>query len=215
MAYLVKEIFYSLQGEGVQSGRPAVFVRFSGCNLWSGNESDRERARCRICDTDFVGTDGIGGGRFEGARDLAVSAASHLPVSTTRTYKYRSLVILTGGEPALQADGALINELHNQNFEVAIETNGTVPVPQDIDWVTVSPKAGNDIIVRAGEELKLLYPQAGVDPSSFEGLDFKHFVLQPVYGPYVQQNTHSALTYCLEHPRWRLGLQLHKMLGIK
>ncbi len=214
MAYLVKEIFYSLQGEGVKAGRPAVFVRFSGCNLWSGLEEDRERTPCPLCDTDFVGTDGRNGGRFESARDLAGTVAALFPSSIPgRTY--RPFVVLTGGEPALQIDNALIKELRGRDWEIAIETNGTLPIPQGIDWVTVSPKAGTKIVIHAGDELKLLYPQQGVDPDAFEGLDFRHFILQPVHGPSIQQNTRLALAWCLAHPKWRLGLQMHKILGIK
>lgn len=213
MAYFVKEIFYSLQGEGVHAGRPAVFIRFSGCNLWSGKESERESAICRLCDTDFVGTDGGGGGRYEDAFDLASAAAGFFP--ETETGGSRPFVVLTGGEPALQVDNALIEELQRLRIEIAIETNGTVPIPERIDWVTVSPKAGTTLVLSAGDELKLLYPQAGIDPFSFETLDFRNFVLQPVYGPAVYENVRLATTYCLEHPRWRLGLQLHRVLGIK
>lgn len=213
MAYLVKEIFYSLQGEGVQSGRPAAFVRFSGCNLWSGREEDRERSPCPLCDTDFVGTDGPNGGTYESARDLAAAIRAQLPASGQGTY--RPYVILTGGEPSLQVDEALVEALHELDWEIAIETNGTLPVTAGIDWVTVSPKAGTNIVVRAGNELKLLFPQVSIDPLSFEGLRFNHFILQPVHGPNANENTYLALAWCLAHPRWRLGLQMHKILGIK
>lgn len=213
MAYLVKEIFYSLQGEGVQAGRPAVFVRFSGCNLWSGREEDRHKTFCPLCDTDFVGTSGPGGGTYENTRDLAAAIHAHLPSSGQGMY--RPYVILTGGEPALQVDDALIEALHERDWEIAIETNGTLPVPPGIDWITVSPKAGTKIAIRTGSELKLLFPQGSIDPASFEGLHFHHFILQPVHGPATRENTLSALEYCLAHPKWRLGLQMHKILGIK
>ena len=213
MAYLIKEIFYSLQGEGVNTGRPAVFVRFSGCNLWSGRQEDRGNIPCPFCDTDFVGTDGQNGGVYESTRELANAIGGHLSASGQGAY--RPYVILTGGEPALQVDEALIEALHDRGWEIAIETNGTLPLPAGIDWVTVSPKAGTELVIRAGSELKLLFPLRGADPVSFEGLGFRHFVLQPVDDPSLEENTRLALAWCLAHPGWRLGLQTHKILKIR
>ena len=213
MAYIVKEIFYTLQGEGVQTGRPAVFCRFSGCNLWSGRQEDRSRANCRFCDTDFVGTDGPGGGVFDDAQKLAQSIAETFPQDTSPGI--RPLVVLTGGEPALQVDNDLIEALHERDFEIAIETNGTLPLPEGIDWITVSPKANTEIIIQSGNELKLVYPQEGISPELFENLHFQHFLLQPQDGPDVKENTRRAVEYCLAHPRWRLSLQTHKILGIR
>ncbi len=211
MSYAVKEIFYTLQGEGAQTGRAAVFCRFAGCNLWSGRESDRASAICRFCDTDFLGVNGAGGGRFEMAEDLAeaISATwpSHQPDGTR-------FVVCTGGEPLLQLDRALIDALHLRGFEIAVETNGTLEAPAEIDWVCVSPKAGARLVQKSGSELKLVFPQVGALPPEFEGLAFKHFFLQPMDGPQREANTQLALQYCLEHPRWRLSLQTHKMLGI-
>jgi 7-carboxy-7-deazaguanine synthase len=197
MSYAVKEIFYTLQGEGANTGRPAVFCRFAGCNLWSGHEPDRATAACRFCDTDFVGVDGPGGGRF-GASSEAASR----------------FVVCTGGEPLLQLDAPLIESLHAEGFTIAIETNGTQPGLDGIDWVCVSPKAGAGLVLRQGNELKLIYPQAGIDPESLQGLPFTHFFLQPMDGPDRLRNTQLAVQYCLEHPRWRLSLQTHKLLGI-
>jgi 7-carboxy-7-deazaguanine synthase len=213
MAYSVKEIFYTLQGEGIQTGRTAVFCRFSGCNLWSGRQQDRSRANCRFCDTDFVGTNGPGGGVFDDAEKLAQSIVETFPQDTT--LKTRPLVVLTGGEPALQTDRDLISVLHERGFEIAIETNGTLPIPNDIDWITVSPKANTEIVIQSGNELKLVYPQEGTSPEFFEDLHFQHFLLQPQDGPGVKENTRRAIEYCLVHPRWRLSLQTHKILGIR
>jgi 7-carboxy-7-deazaguanine synthase (Cx14CxxC type) len=210
--YAVKELYYTLQGEGANVGRAAVFLRFAGCNLWSGREEDRAGAVCQFCDTDFVGTDGPGGGRFESARDLAVAAANRWPGAYSSLA--RPLVVCTGGEPLLQLDGELTAALHETGFEVAIETNGTRTVPPGVDWVCVSPKAGADLVVRSGDEIKLVYPQPGAEPGRFERLDFRHFFLQPMDGPRREENTRLAVRYCLEHPQWRLSLQTHKYLGI-
>jgi len=211
MKYAVKELFYTLQGEGANAGRPAVFCRFAGCNLWSGREMDRAAAICRFCDTNFLGTNGLGGGQFCSAALLATAVAGAWP---TNGAKGRRLVVCTGGEPLLQLDRDLVNALHDVGFEIAIETNGTLPPPAGIDWICVSPKAGTDLVLRAGDELKLVFPQAGADPTRFEDLDFQHFFIQPMDGPEREANTQRALRYCLEHPRWRLSLQLHKMIGI-
>ncbi len=209
MSYKVKEIFYSLQGEGAHSGRPAVFCRFAGCNLWSGREDHRQTAVCSFCDTDFVGTDGEGGGAFSSAEDLAESLCRSWAGQGT------PFVVCTGGEPLLQLDAGLISALHRLNAEIAVETNGTLlPVP-GIDWITVSPKAGAPFLLTAGDELKLVYPQAGLDPEQYARLSFRFFYLQPMDGPERQENTRRALRYCLEHPRWRLSLQTHKILGIR
>jgi 7-carboxy-7-deazaguanine synthase len=210
MAYAVKEIFYTLQGEGAHTGRPAVFCRFAGCNLWTGREADRASAVCRFCDTDFVGTDGPGGGKFPGADSLASAVAAAWPPGEAG----RRFVVCTGGEPLLQLDSALLDAFHAEDFEVAVETNGTVEPPPGIDWLCVSPKAEAPLLVRRGDELKLVYPQDGADPSGFEALEFDQFFLQPMDGPAREANTAAALRYCLEHPRWRLSLQTHKLLGI-
>jgi len=210
MSYTVKEIFYTLQGEGANTGRPAVFCRFAGCNLWTGREADREAAVCRFCDTDFVGTDGPGGGKFPDADSLARAVATAWPPGGAG----RRFVVCTGGEPLLQLDRALLDALHAADFEVAVETNGTVEPPPGIDWLCVSPKAEAPLVVRGGNELKLVYPQVGADPSRFEGLEFGQFFLQPMDGPAREANTAAALRYCLDHPRWRLSLQTHKLLGI-
>jgi 7-carboxy-7-deazaguanine synthase (Cx14CxxC type) len=212
MSYAVKEIFYTLQGEGANTGRPAVFCRFAGCNLWSGREEDRATATCQFCDTDFVGMDGPGGGRFSSARELARSVRNTWPA--THAPGVHPLVVCTGGEPLLQLDRALVNCFHAEGFEVAIETNGTKLPPQGIDWICMSPKAGADFLLRTGDELKLIFPQAGIDPKQFEDLAFRHFFLQPMDGPARERNTQLAVQYCLEHPRWRLSLQTHKFLGI-
>ena len=212
MSYAVKEIFYTLQGEGANSGRPAVFCRFSGCNLWSGRESDRAEAVCRFCDTDFVGTDGLAGGRFAGAADLARAVAAAWPPDGGREPRF---VVCTGGEPLLQLDDALLAALHAEGFQVAVETNGTLAPPAGIDWLTVSPKAGAPLVADRGDELKLVYPQEGVDPEQYLALGFSRFFLQPMDGPAVEANTAAALRYCLAHPRWRLSLQTHKLLGIR
>ncbi len=210
MRYRIKELFYSLQGEGCQAGRPAVFCRFTGCNLWSGREEDRARAVCRICDTDFVGTDGSGGGIFRSAGELAERARLLWPAAPGS----RPFIVCTGGEPLLQLDAPLVAALHDAGFEVGIETNGTLRPPAGVDWVCVSPKAGTDLVARNGNELKLLYPQEGIDPADYLGLDFENFSLQPVDGPGRELSTQRALNYCLAHPRWRLSLQMHKILHI-
>jgi len=211
MRYAVKEIFYTLQGEGANVGRPAVFCRFASCNLWSGREEDRAAAVCSFCDTDFLGTDGPGGGRFETARDLARAIANRWPAAAPQA---RPFVVLTGGEPLLQLDAGSIAALHEAGFEIAIETNGTCPAPPGLDWVCVSPKAGTTLVLQRGDELKLIYPQPGADPTLYEQLAFRHFFLQPMDGPERERNTRLALAYCLAHPRWRLSLQTHKYLGI-
>jgi 7-carboxy-7-deazaguanine synthase len=210
MSYIVKEIYYTLQGEGAQTGRPAVFCRFAGCNLWSGREADRATAVCGFCDTEFVGTDGPGGGRFASADELAVAVAAAWPDNGGG----RRLVVCTGGEPLLQLDGAVIDALHAREFEVAVETNGTQAAPTGLDWICVSPKAGAELRLRSGDELKLVFPQEGAEPDRFEQLGFRHFFLQPMDGPERAANTEAALRYCLAHPRWRLSLQTHKLLGI-
>ncbi len=248
MTYTVKEIYYTLQGEGAQSGRAAVFCRFAGCNLWSGREEDRTAAVCRFCDTDFVGADGPGGGKFEDAAVLAEAVArgwragqggeppgtlceregtreprdgsrvgSRPAVATRRrtaAAAVRPLVVCTGGEPLLQLDDALVDVFHARGFEVAVETNGTRPAPAGLDWVCVSPKAGAPLVLTAGDELKLVYPQPDAPPEAFEDLAFRHFFLQPMDGPERERNTALAARYCLAHPRWRLSLQTHKLIGI-
>jgi 7-carboxy-7-deazaguanine synthase len=210
VSYTVKEIFYTLQGEGANAGRAAVFCRFSGCNLWSGREEDRSRAVCQLCDTDFVGT-GPDGGRFATPEDLADSIA--------RAWRGDSdeprLVVCTGGEPLLQLDEPLIDSLHERGFTVAIETNGTRPAPATIDWICVSPKAGAELVQRSGNELKLIYPQTGACPEEFESLTFEHFFLQPMDGPRGDENTRLAIEYCMSYPRWRLSVQTHKILGLR
>jgi len=211
MTYSVKEMFYTLQGEGAQAGRPAVFCRFSGCNLWTGREEDRAQAVCRFCDTDFVGTDGDGGGKFDHAERLAQSIAALWPDGA----KQHRFVVLTGGEPLLQVDEALLAALHAHEFMVAVETNGTVEPPPGIDWLCLSPKAGSTLRVTRGQELKLVYPQAGLEPRQFEPLDFQHFYLQPMDGPTVTDNTRAAVAYCQANPRWHLSLQTHKLIGIR
>lgn len=212
MSYSVKEIFYTLQGEGAQTGRPAVFLRFAGCNLWSGREADRATAICRFCDTDFVGQGGPGGGRFSRPEQLARAVAGYWPAAAEPSA--RPLVVCTGGEPLLQLDLPLVDALHAAGFAIAIETNGTLPVPQGVDWVCVSPKAGAPLVVTSGDELKLVYPQEGAEPERYRGLAFTHFFLQPMDGPRRAEHTAAALRYCLEHPEWRLSLQTHKLLGI-
>ena len=211
MTYSVKEIFYTLQGEGAQSGRAAVFCRFAGCNLWTGREEDRANAVCKFCDTDFVGTDGTGGGKFETAHELALAIAQHWPTQVTG----QRFVVLTGGEPLLQVDAALTAALHAQGFFIAVETNGTQAAPAGLDWVCVSPKADAPLAITAGSELKLVYPQVDVDPARFEHLAFSHFYLQPMDGPDRARNTELAIAYCQAHPQWRLGVQSHKMIGIR
>lgn len=212
MSYAVKEIFYTLQGEGANTGRPAVFCRFTGCNLWSGREEDRAVAVCQFCDTDFVGTDGEGGGRFHTARDLAAAVAGKW--LSPPDPRVRPLVVCTGGEPLLQLDGDTVAAFHDAGFEVAVETNGTKSAPEGIDWVCVSPKAGAELILRRGHELKLVFPQPGAEPELYEHLAFDNFYLQPMDGESREENTRLAVRYCLEHPRWRLSLQTHKLLGI-
>ncbi len=212
MSYAVKEIFYTLQGEGANAGRPAVFCRFSGCNLWSGREADRASAICRFCDTDFVGTDGPGGGRFATAQDLARAVASRWPAEGGD--RVRRLAVCTGGEPLLQMDRELLDGLHFLGFEVAVETNGTHPAPEGIDWICVSPKAGAPLVQTRGTELKVVFPQEGLSPERFQNLDFTHFFIQPMDGPNVQENTKLAVRYCLDHPQWGLSLQTHKLLRI-
>jgi 7-carboxy-7-deazaguanine synthase len=209
VSYAVKEIFLTLQGEGGQAGRPAVFCRFAGCNLWSGREEDRADAVCTFCDTDFVGMDGPGGGRFATADELADAVER-----AWRGGANDRLVVLTGGEPLLQVDEPLIAALHARGFDVAVETNGTIAAPVNLDWICVSPKADAALVQTRGQELKLVYPQPGVDPARFEGLDFERFLLQPMDGPERIANTEAAIAYCLAHPRWRLSVQTHKYLGI-
>lgn len=211
MSYAVKEIFYTLQGEGAQTGRPAVFCRFAGCNLWSGREIDRSTAACQFCDTDFVGTDGLGGGKFESAAELAGAIEQKWPRGASSAKRF---VVCTGGEPLLQLDARLIEALHLRDFEIAVETNGTLPAPVGLDWLCVSPKAGAELVLRNGDELKFVYPQPGAEPGDFESLSFGHFYLQPMDGPGRTINTDLAVRYCLDHPVWRLSLQTHKFLGI-
>jgi 7-carboxy-7-deazaguanine synthase len=208
--YSIKEIFYTLQGEGAQTGRPAVFCRFAGCNLWSGREIDRTAAICQFCDTDFVGVDGPGGKRFSSADSVADAVADRWP----HQWDGHRFVVCTGGEPLLQLDHALVAALHERGFQVAIETNGTIAVPSGVDWICVSPKARAELIVRGGDELKLVYPQVSAKPEQYRSLAFQHFFLQPMDGPERQANTRLALEYCLAHPQWKLSLQTHKQLGI-
>lgn len=220
MTYIVKEIFYTLQGEGANAGRPAVFCRFAGCNLWSGREEDRTTAVCQFCDTDFVGTDGIRGGKYLNAEALATRVAATWPFPsagcTTPSDRFREhpLVVCTGGEPLLQLDAPLVTALHGYGFEIAIETNGTQLPPVGIDWICLSPKAGADLVLQQGNELKLVFPQPGAAPEQFVDLDFQYFFLQPMDGPQGARNTRLAVQYCLTHPQWRLSLQTHKLLGI-
>ena len=209
--YSVKEIYYTLQGEGAQAGRPAVFCRFAGCNLWSGREEDRADATCKFCDTDFVDTDGTDGGTFAAAEELARACRAVWKGNSGTPH----FVVLTGGEPMLQVDEPLIDALHAAGFEIAIETNGTLPVPRSIDWICVSPKEGAKLVQRRGDELKLVYPQAELGPEAFGDLDFGHFLLQPMDGPALEANTLSAIEYCLVHPKWRLSVQTHKLLGLR
>jgi 7-carboxy-7-deazaguanine synthase (Cx14CxxC type) len=212
MNYTVKEIYYTLQGEGANVGRAAVFLRFAGCNLWTGREVDRASAVCTFCDTDFVGTDGPGGGKFSSTRQLAAAVANCWPAAYSALA--RPFVVCTGGEPLLQMDETLVQALHEAGFEVAIETNGTRLPPPGIGWTCVSPKAGAELILLHGSELKLIFPQAGAEPAKYERLNFRHFFLQPMDGPERERNTRLALAYCLEHPQWRLSLQTHKLLNI-
>jgi len=210
MSFTVKELFYTLQGEGANTGRPAVFCRFTGCNLWTGREEDRATAVCRFCDTDFVGTDGPGGGQFATAEALANAIGRRWPASV----ETRPFVVCTGGEPLLQMTPELVDALHERGFEIAIETNGTQRALGGIDWICVSPKANAELMQCSGDELKLIFPQSGADPERYEHLDFRHFFLQPMDSSERERNTQLAVRYCLEHPRWRLSLQTQKILGI-
>ncbi len=207
--YSIKEIYYTLQGEGAHTGRPAIFLRFAGCNLWSGREEDRSDAICQFCDTEFVGTDGPEGGKYT-AEELAQKVNNLWPKEATHKY-----VVCTGGEPLLQLDAPLIEALHQYHFTIAIETNGTISLPKGIDWVCVSPKANTEIVVRSGNELKLVVRQAGIDPSDFTAWSFDHFYLQPMDGPQIREHTQWASQYCLDHPQWKLSVQTHKILGIR
>ncbi len=210
MSYAVKEIFYTLQGEGANAGRPAVFCRFAGCNLWSGREDDRATAQCKFCDTDFVGTDGDGGGKFANANDLANAISK----AWTGNGGAQRFVVCTGGEPLLQIDAALIAALHARDFTIAVETNGTIAAPEGLDWICVSPKANTDLVQTTGDELKLVYPQERGAPERYETLNFTHRFLQPMDGPARDANSRAAIDYCLAHPAWRLSMQTHKYLGI-
>lgn len=210
MTYSVKEIFYTLQGEGNHAGRPAVFCRFSGCNLWTGREEDRASAVCQFCDTDFVGTDGIGGGKFKSAQDLTAAINALWPTSYTAS-KY---VVFTGGEPLLQLDADLIAAMHAVGFEIAIETNGTLPVPEGVDWICVSPKMGAELVVRKGNEIKVVIPQIGQDMATYGNLDFEHYFVQAMDGPLRDDNLRRAIDFCKQHPQWKLSLQTHKLLQI-
>jgi 7-carboxy-7-deazaguanine synthase (Cx14CxxC type) len=212
LAYAVKEIFYTLQGEGAQAGRAAVFCRFAGCNLWSGREEDRAQAVCQFCDTDFFGVDGDGGGKFASAEELAAAIEAKWLGDAEQG---RRFVVCTGGEPLLQMDAALIDALHGRGFEIAVETNGTVAAPAGLDWVCVSPKAGAGLVQRSGDELKLVFPQDAARPEEFEALSFRNFFLQPMDGPRRAENTQLAIQYCLHHPQWRLSVQTHKVVGIR
>jgi 7-carboxy-7-deazaguanine synthase len=211
MSYSVKEVFYTLQGEGAQTGRAAVFCRFAGCNLWSGREVDRNSAICKFCDTDFADTNGPGGGKFASAEVLADAVAEKWPSAMPGG---KPFVVCTGGEPLLQLDTPLIDALHARGFEIAVETNGTVAAPAGIDWICVSPKANARLVQTSGDELKLVYPQIDAQPEQFESLDFRHYFLQPMDGTAREANTQLTLEYCLAHPRWRISLQTHKLLGI-
>ena len=211
MTYAVKEIFYTLQGEGAQAGRASVFCRFAGCNLWSGREEDRARAVCNFCDTDFVGTDGQGGGKFATAEALADAIASRWPADRPG----RPYVVCTGGEPLLQVDAPLIEALHARGFEIAVETNGTQPAPEGLDWICVSPKADAELVLTRGHELKLVYPQPLARPERFAGLDFQHFFLQPLDSVLKTQHTREVVDYCMQHPQWRMSVQMHKVIGIE
>lgn len=214
MSYAVKEMFLTLQGEGLQAGRRAVFIRFAGCNLWSGREQDRAEAQCRFCDTDFVGVDGAGGGRFADAEALAKEARAFWDDGLDSEVG-RPFAVMTGGEPTLQLDAEAIGALHAQGFEIAIETNGTNPVPAGVDWICVSPKAGTDIVQKAGDELKLVWPQAGVDPDELEGWDFRYRLVQPMDGVGLGDTRQACIDFVLAHPAWRLSLQTHKMIGVR
>ncbi|RDE05755.1 7-carboxy-7-deazaguanine synthase [Sphingomonas aracearum] len=210
MSYAVKEMFLTLQGEGVNAGRRAVFVRFAGCNLWSGREEDRARAVCRFCDTDFVGTDGLGGGRFADAAALVAAVVGFWGEGEAERF-----VVLTGGEPMLQVDDALVETLHAHRFRIAMESNGTLPAHPGIDWLCISPKAGSEVVQRQGDELKLVWPQAGIDPVALEEWQFGHFLLQPLDDPRARENHHAAIDLVMARPKWRLTLQTHKLLGLR
>jgi Organic radical activating enzymes len=212
MTYSVKEIFYTLQGEGFHAGRPAIFCRFAGCNLWSGLEADRAQAVCNFCDTDFVGVDGVNGGKFRDAKALVAAIIQEWWIGVKQDMN--RFIVFTGGEPLLQLDKALIDALHRENFEIAVETNGTKPAPAGIDWLCVSPKADSKIVLTAGNELKLVYPQPLAMPERFAGLDFQHFYLQAMDGAAQAQNTKAAIAYCMQYPQWKLSVQTHKWLGI-
>jgi 7-carboxy-7-deazaguanine synthase len=212
MGYAVKEIYYTIQGEGANTGRAAVFCRFAGCNLWSGREEDRSAAVCKFCDTDFFGVDGPGGGHFANAKELANAARSKWPEG--KRAHANPFIVCTGGEPLLQLDDALIEAFHAEGFEVAIETNGTKMSPRAVDWICVSPKAGAELILKSGNELKLVFPQPGAEPELFDTLSFDHFYLQPMDGPHREENTTMVWNYCLVHPQWKISLQTHKILGI-
>ncbi len=207
-SYSIKEIYFTIQGEGAQTGRPAIFVRFSGCNLWSGREEDRASAICRFCDTDFRDTNGILGGRY------TMEGLTNCILSLWEDRSGPPFVVLTGGEPLLQLDDALVHALHLAGIEIAIETNGTIQAPEGIDWICVSPKAGTEIVQQSGHELKLVFPQEGIDPGDYEHMDFRNFSLQPMYNSHLQENTQAAIDYCFRHPQWRLSLQTHKFLGL-
>ncbi|OUW06243.1 MAG: 7-carboxy-7-deazaguanine synthase [Betaproteobacteria bacterium TMED156] len=211
MTYQIKEIFYTLQGEGINSGRPAVFCRFSGCNLWSGKPLDRDNAICKFCDTDFVGTNGSLGGKYNSANKLSKTISEIWP----KKNNIKKFVVLTGGEPMLQVDKNLIDALHLYEFEVAVETNGTISCPDIVDWICVSPKYGSKLIQKKGEELKLVFPQNGVYPNKFLNLDFKYFLIQPMDGPLALENTKKAIDFCKNNPKWQLSIQSHKLLGIR
>jgi 7-carboxy-7-deazaguanine synthase (Cx14CxxC type) len=213
VSYAVKEIFLTLQGEGMQAGRRAVFLRFAGCNLWSGREQDRAQAQCRFCDTDFVGMDGENGGRY-GSAALARQVSAIWGEPGGAAAAERPLVVVTGGEPMLQLDDALVEALHSAGFEIAVETNGTLPAAAGLDWICVSPKAGTEVVQRSGDELKLVWPQSGIDPESLLGWDFGYFIIQPLDGPGREESRAAAIAYVMAHPRWRLGLQAHKLIGI-
>ena len=215
MSYAVKEAFLTLQGEGLNVGRRAVFLRFAGCNLWSGREQDRAVAQCTFCDTDFVGMDGDNGGRYRDAAALAARVDALWRLELGEDLPGTKLVVVTGGEPMLQLDDALIEALHARGFEIALETNGTIPVPDSVDWVTVSPKAGTEIVQRRGDELKLVWPQPGIDPATMDGWDFRHRLVQPMDGPAIAANREAAIRYVLRNPGWRLSVQTHKMVGIR
>lgn len=210
MTYSIKEMFYTLQGEGAHAGRPAVFCRFSGCNLWTGRESDRASAICQFCDTDFVGTDGEGGGKFAAPAQLAAAINALWPAD----YPGNKYVVFTGGEPLLQLDGPLIDAMHGAGFEIAIETNGTIPVPAGVDWICVSPKMGSQLAVERGDEIKVVIPQTDQDLAAYEGLAFDHFFVQPMDGPLAEFNTKLAIDTCKRRPKWKLSLQTHKLLQI-